>query len=71
MFASIDSIALGNSKSYFTPNLTSSEGARGVLEGCSRELGGLMSQQWLLSQVDHGLQMDCWRNDAAEGATGQ
>jgi hypothetical protein len=69
MFASIDSIAIGNTKSYFTPNLTASEGARGVLEGCSQGLGNLMNQQWLLSQVDHSLQVDRWRSDAVEGAT--
>ena len=68
MFASIDSIALGNTKSYFTPNLTSSEGTRSVLEGCSQELGGLMTQQWLLGQVDHTIQMDCWQSDAEDAA---
>ena len=71
MFASIDSIAIGHTKSYFTPNLTASEGAQGVLEDCSQELGNLMSQQWLLSQVDHSLRVDRWRSDAAESAADQ
>ncbi|KAF9642210.1 hypothetical protein BDM02DRAFT_2494969 [Thelephora ganbajun] len=60
MFSSIDSIALGHTKSHFTPNLTGSEKACKVLEDCSQELGNLMAQQWLLSQTEHSLQVDCW-----------
>lgn len=69
MFANIDSIAIGNTKSYFTPNLTTSEGACSVLQDCTQELGNLMSQQWLLSQVDHSLQVVRWRSDTAENST--
>ena len=64
MFASADSIASGRTKSYFSPNLTNSDAARGVLEGCSRDIGNLMSQQWLLSQVDNTLRVNQWRSDA-------
>lgn len=71
MFASIDSIALGHTKSYFTPNLTSSEGACTVLQDCTQGLGNLMSQQWLLSQVDHSLQVDRWRSDATESSANE
>ena len=67
MFASPDSIATGRTKSYFTPNLTASEGSRSVLKDCSDKLGDLMTQEWLLSQVDHTMQVDHWRTDAAEG----
>ena len=68
MFASIDSIAKGNTKSHFTPNLTSSEGARGVLGDCSQRLGDLMVQQWHLGQVEHTLQVNRWRSDAEGSA---
>lgn len=71
MFASIDSISMGHTKSFFTPNLTTSEKARDVLEGCSQELGESMYQQWVLSQVKHNLQVERWRSDGAEGSSNE
>ena len=71
MFAGVDSVATGKTKSYFSPNLTSSDAACAVLENCSQELGELMAQQWHLSQVDHSLQVDSWRSKGAEAAADQ
>lgn len=66
MFSSIDSISSGRTKSHFTPNLTYSPASRKVLDECSQEIGSLMTQEWLLSQVGHDLQVNRWRNDAVD-----
>jgi len=71
MFASIDSIALSHTKSHFTPNLRFSQEACGIVEGCSKTLGNLMSQHWHRSQVDHSLRLDHWRSEAAESTADQ
>lgn len=71
MLAGVDSVATGKTKSYFSPNLTSSIVVCAVLEKCSQELGGLMTQQWHLSQVDHSLQVDSWQSKGAEVAVDQ
>ena len=68
MFAGVDSIARKHSKAYFTPNLTSSEGAYAAIKGYSQQIADLMSQQWHLSQIDHSLQVNQWRNDVTESS---